>query len=279
MSSLSHIVAATDLTGRSVYALQRALQLKRESDARLTVLHVVEHGLTPRIRERYYLEAVADLQEWKSALPEVTQLGLDVKVMLGDPFSTIVDVAGIEQFDFAIVGGPGKGGLKELFTGTTVERVIRFSDTPVLMVTQHASGPYGRVVVAVDFSSSAQRALQWACRIAPGAEIRLIHAWQPAIRDDGRDDTKAAAANRELRDQEQDQLRALVASNVPGRSLDLEMIEDEPCRGIRRAIGTGNAELLVMGTHGRSRISSALVGSVAQEFLATPPCDVLVVKG
>ena len=112
MSSLSHIVAATDLTGRSVYALQRALQLKRESDAQLTVLHVVEQGLTPRIRERYYLEAVADLQEWKSALPEVTQLGLDVKVMLGDPFSTIVDVTGIEQIDFAIVGGPGKGGLR-----------------------------------------------------------------------------------------------------------------------------------------------------------------------
>ena len=279
MSSLSHIVAATDLTGRSVYALQRALQLKRESGAQLTVLHVIEHGLTPRIRERHHVEAVADLQEWKRVLPDVTQLGLDVKVVLGDPFSTIVDVAGIEQIDLAILGGPGKGGLKELFAGTTVERVIRFSDTPVLMVTQHASGPYGRVVVAVDFSSSAQKALQWACRIAPGAEIHLIHAWQPPVRGDGRDDAKAAAANRELRDQELNQLRALVASNVLARTLDLEMIEDEPCEAIRRAIATVNAELLVMGTHGRSRINSALVGSVAQEFLATPPCDVLVVKG
>jgi len=70
-----------------------------------------------------------------------------------------------------------------------------------------------------------------------------------------------------------------VASNVLARTLDLEMIEDELCGAIRRAIATVNAELLVMGTHGRSGIHSAFVGSMAQEFLVTPPCDVLVVKG
>src|SRR5262245_18495165 len=157
MTTLSHILAATDLTGRSVYALQRAIQLKRDSGAQLTVLHVADHGLTSRLRERYYFEAVVELQDWKQTLPEVAQLAMDLKVVLGDPFSTIVDTIAIEQVDLAIVGGPGKGGLKELFTGTTVERVIRFSEAPVLMVTEHPSGPYNRVVVAVDFSSSAQK--------------------------------------------------------------------------------------------------------------------------
>jgi nucleotide-binding universal stress UspA family protein len=279
MSSLSHILATTDLTGRSVYALQRAVQIKRESDAQLTVMHVVEHGLTKRFQERYCADALSELQAWKRSLHEISQLGLEVKVAIGDPFSTIVDLVGIEHIDMAVLGGPGKGGLKELFTGTTVERVIRLSDTPVLMVTQHASGPYKRVVVAVDFSRSAQRAVQWASRIAPNADISLIHAWQPAIRAGGSDDGRADAANQRLRDQELTQLRALVASNVPERPFDVQMIEDEPCRAIRRAVATANAELLVMGTHGRGRIASALIGSVAQELLATPPCDVLVVKG
>jgi nucleotide-binding universal stress UspA family protein len=279
MSLCSQIVATTDLTGRSVYALQRAIQIKKESGAKLNVLHVVEHGLTPRLRERHRADAVSELEEWKRALPESTQLALEIQVLVGDPFSTIVDFARTEEIELAVLGGPSKGGLKELFSGTTVERVIRFSETPVLMVTQHAAAPYRRVVVAMDFSASAQKALQWACRIAPRAEICLVHAWQPAIRGGNEEKRNVAAANQRLRDQEVSQLRALVASNVPERSFELQVVEDEPCAAIRKAVANANAELLVMGTHGRGRIASALVGSAAQEMLASPPCDVLVAKG
>src|SRR5262245_18059851 len=114
MSSLSHVVATTDLTGRSFYALQRAIQIKRESDAQLTVMHVVEHGLTPRLRVRHYRNAFSELEDWKMKLPELTQVGLDAKIMMGHPFSTIVDLVGVEQIDLAVLGGPAKGGLKEL---------------------------------------------------------------------------------------------------------------------------------------------------------------------
>lgn len=278
MAQVGHILAASDLTGRSVYPLQRAMQLKAESDCQLTVLHVVEHGLTSNIRERRHAEALTEFESWKRSLPEVNQLGVDVNVMVGDPFATIVEVLQIQQVDLAIIGGPGKQGLKELFTGTTAERVVRFSNEPVLMVRQHPQGPYKRVLVAMDFSQGAKRALEWACRIAPDADIRLVHAWQPPLWGSTDEKEEKDAANQRLRDQEERQIREVVSEVAGARSLPLEIVDNDPHSAIRSALGAFNAELLAIGTHSRSRLSTAIVGSLAQEFLATSPCDVLVAR-
>ena len=147
------------------------------------------------------------------------------------------------------------------------------------MVNQHANGPYKRVLVAMDFSQGARRALEWACRIAPEAEIRLVHAWQPPVKGREHEKQETDAANRRLREQEEQQLRVVVQQVAPALSLPLEIVDDEPYSALRNTIGTFGADLLAMGTHARSRLSTAIVGSLAQEFLAAGPCDVLVARG
>jgi nucleotide-binding universal stress UspA family protein len=279
MAQLAHLLAATDLTGRSVYPLQRAMQLRAESDCQVTVLNVVEQGLTPGITERRRADALSELEAWQRSLTEAAQPGVSVNVVVGDPFAAILDELRAQHADLAVIGGPGKRGLKELFTGTTAERVVRFADQPVLMVNQHPNGPYKFVLVAMDFSQGARRALEWACRIAPEAEIRLIHAWQPPVKGREHERQEIDAANRRLREQEEQQLKAVIQEVAPALSLPLEIVDDEPYSALRNTIGTFSADLLVLGTHARSRLSTAIVGSLAQEFLAAGPCDVLVARG
>jgi nucleotide-binding universal stress UspA family protein len=279
MAQLAHLLAATDLTGRSVYALQRAIQLRAESDCQVTVLNVVEHGLTASIAERRRAEALLELETWTRALPEAAQLGVSVDVVVDDPFAAILEALRGLRADLAVIGGPGKRGLKELFTGTTAERVVRFADQPVLMANQHPSGPYKRVLVAMDFSQGARRALEWACRIAPQADIRLVHAWQPPVKGPTHERQQTDAANRRLCEQEAQQLRTVIQQVAPALTLPLEIVDDEPYSALRNTIGTFGADLLAMGTHARSRLSTAIVGSLAQEFLAASPCDVLVARG
>jgi nucleotide-binding universal stress UspA family protein len=278
MAHIAHMLVASDLTGKSVYPLQRAVQLKAESDCQLTVLHVVEHGLTPHMIERRQAEALSELESWKRALPEASQPGIGISVMVGDPFAGIVEALQTRQIDIVMVGGPGKRGLKELFTGTTAERVIRFSEEPVLMVNRHPNGPYKRVVVAMDFSQGAKRALDWACRIAPEAEIKLVHAWQSPLWGRASEQRETDAANRRLREQEERYLQAIVEQAGASRPLALQIVEDDPYTALRNAIGDFGAELLAMGTHAHSRLATAMVGSLAQEFLAAGACDVLVAK-
>ncbi|MFZ1106040.1 MAG: universal stress protein [Hyphomicrobiaceae bacterium] len=108
------------------------MQLKAESGCQVTVLHVVEHGLTAHIRERRAAEALDELTRWKDTVPELSQIALNVKVSLGDPFATILEAIHAELPDLAIVGQPGKPNLKEFFTGTTAERVMRLASAPFL---------------------------------------------------------------------------------------------------------------------------------------------------
>jgi nucleotide-binding universal stress UspA family protein len=114
---------------------------------------------------------------------------------------------------------------------------------------------------------------------SPEAEIRLVHAWQPPVNGRAQDKQETDAANRRLREQEEQQLRAVIQLVVSAVSLPIEIVEDEPYRALRNTIGSFRADLLVMGTHARSRLSTAVVGSLAQEFLAAGPCDVLVARG
>jgi nucleotide-binding universal stress UspA family protein len=152
VAQLAHLLVAADLTGRSVHPLQRAIQLRAQLDCQVTVLHVVEHGLTAGIIERRRAEALSEFENWQPSLNETTQPGVSANVVVGDPFEAILEALRIQNPDLAVIGGPAKRGLKELFTGTTAERVIRFADQPVLMVNHHTSGPYKRVLVAMDFS-------------------------------------------------------------------------------------------------------------------------------
>jgi nucleotide-binding universal stress UspA family protein len=280
MGSLKHMLVATDLTGRSFYALQRGMQLKGQSGALLSVLHVVEPGLITNIEARRCAEAAAALEDWRAALPEEGRQAVGVNVTVGEPFAAILDEAAHAKTDLVVMGQPGKRGLKELFTGTTVERVTRFGDGPILMVAQHPVGGYKRVLVALDFSQGAKRALEWALRVAPDAEIRIVHAWQcPVTRLASRDPAEFEAAKERLRAQEERQVKAVIEQAVPpGRAPRLDMIEGSPHEVVRDQIGTFNADLLAMGTHSRTRLRTVMVGSLAQEFLAGGACDVLVAK-
>ena len=70
----------------------------------------------------------------------------------------------------------------------------------------------------------------------------------------------------------------LVALASPPRPPRIEMIEGNPFFAIRDAIGSFHPDLLGMGTHARSGISVAMIGSLAREFLIDAACDVLVAR-
>jgi nucleotide-binding universal stress UspA family protein len=279
MSAIKHILVATDLTGRSLYALERAMQLKVQSGAAASVLHVIEPGLSTKLQERRHADALAVLQDWREILPEIARQDLAINVMVGEPFATIVEELEIHQMDLVVVGRPGKHGLRDLFLGTTTERVVRYSPQPVLMVAQHPNGPYKRVLVAMDLSAGAARALALAYRIAPDAKIKAVHAWQSPFVGLPSKDTSAAGKDKErLLELDKRRIKDILQALPQSASPDIAVVEGDAHTVIRNEIGLFNADLLVMGTHSRSRLSTAIVGSLAHTFLAEGACDVLVAR-
>ena len=283
MAGVKHILVGTDLSDRSERACERGVRLGRERAATVELLHVVEEGLVVQLRERERALAEEFLRDWLVRLSQADRPGVRCNVAIGNPLAGILDEADDQNADLIVLGEPGKTGLKELFAGTTAERVARQSDRPVLIVKRSPSDAYRRVFVAIDFSEAASRALKAAYEIAPTAEFLAVHAWQvPAV---GLAIRQAAENNvhdeNELLRQHvarhaSDHLVALEASQP--RPPRIKMIEGNPSFVIRTAIGSFHPDLLAIGTHARSGIAVTMVGSLAREFLIDTPCDVLVAR-
>ena len=84
---------------------------------------------------------------------------------------------------------------------------------------------------------------------------------------------------RQMRSQAQRELDKLVArarkARVRATSL---LLEGPPADRIIRAARARRANLIVMGTHGRSGLARLFLGSVAARVVATAPCPVLTVR-
>jgi nucleotide-binding universal stress UspA family protein len=119
---------ATDLTDRSERACERGIRLARERAATVDVLHVVEGGLRAQVQERRRALAEEYLREWFASLPETERPGVRFSVESGDPFAVILERAQERNAGLIVLGEPGKKGLKDLFVGTTAERVVRHSE-------------------------------------------------------------------------------------------------------------------------------------------------------
>jgi nucleotide-binding universal stress UspA family protein len=266
MTEIKHILVASDLTDRSCLALGRAIQLKRASAAALTLLHVIEPGLTEELEHNRRATARATLETHLSQASHEELRRVIIEVLVGNPVSTIVAEAEARGADLIVLGEPPKRRLKELFVGTTAERVVRNSQRPVLVVKTQSDGPYQRVVVAFDLSEAAERVLDTALSLAPHAQFRLVHASGPG----GAERTRGHLddATKQVRDR----------SAYPSARVALEVVEGHPASVVANARAAFDADLLATGTHGRGRLQTAFLGSVAQELAATSACDILVTR-
>jgi nucleotide-binding universal stress UspA family protein len=125
------------------------------------------------------------------------------------------------------------------------------------------------IVYATDFSSHSNQAYFHAVALAEGhhASLTIIHIYSPqrlTEPDSGRD---------HWREQLQ-QIRPL-NPQIPVRHV---LLEGDPAEEIIRYATESQADMIVMGTHGRTGLERLLMGSVAEKVLRGAPCSVLVAK-
>jgi universal stress protein A len=141
-----------------------------------------------------------------------------------------------------------------------------------------------RILHATDFSTASRPALAKAIALARHgrAVLSIAHALSPPVPvgegfvSPGTYDV----IDRSARQHASKQLMALVsrAKRVGGRATGL-LLDGAPHEQIPRAARRAHADLIVIRTHGRSGLSKALLGSVAERVVRFAPCPVLTVRG
>lgn len=291
MSTITSILAATDLSAPARHAAERAARLAHEHQAALTLMHVTSAGVLQELRG--WLGAGSDAEARigdESARALSTLAGelhhaRDVVVRPVSSCGHVLDEIDREaqacNADLVVLGARGEGFMRRLAMGTTSERLLRRATCPVLVVRQTPHERYRRVLVGVDLSPWSLDAVQTAMRVAPHARLMLLQSWQVPF--EGKltyAGVEAAAVDRyrrQARDHATHQLHALAqAAGLKSGEWEPLILEGDASRQLLEQEQERDADLVVMGKHGRSAMQDLLLGSVTKHVLAEGSADVLV---
>ena len=279
------ILAATDFSTRSQRALRRAGLLARERGAELALVHVVDDDQPPDLVALETREADRILGEQIGAMAELQGLRPRSLVIAGDPFDGILRAAASTGADLVVMGAHRKQLLRDILVGTTIERVIRTGPVPVLMVNGEVEQAYRTALATVDLSESSVNAIRTgtALGLPGGARLALVHAFLPLAKGlmlysgldrdtiDGHVADERVRATKEL-------TTFLEANGLDDHGQPVRVVEEgAPFEVISTAVKQVKPDVLIIGTHGRSGIAKALLGSVTEEVLRSLDVDILAV--
>jgi nucleotide-binding universal stress UspA family protein len=178
--------------------------------------------------------------------------------------------------------------MRHLLLGSVADAVLRRAACPVLIVPPHADDqhvvvPFKRIICPVDFSPTSAFVVNFALTLAQedDAEITLVHSVEipPELRDYAFpaeidiDAVHAAARADALQ-----RLRDLVPQDAREYcTVHTEAVEGRPHRAVVRLAADQDADLIVMGAHGRSAIDRLVFGSNTYAVIRDAACPVLAV--
>ncbi|MSO69675.1 MAG: universal stress protein [Alphaproteobacteria bacterium] len=204
-----------------------------------------------------------------------------VHVPVGAAANAVIETARAIRAGLVIMAPAGHATLSTVVLGSTVERVLRHADQPVLVVKQRCQGAYRSIAIAVDLSDSSALALRQALRLFPQAQFTVVHAFETPFSAFA----AASGVEAEVRALHDKEVAALVAreSAKAARGTKRAKIRIVVAKGradevLARELAPGQTDLVVLGTHGLTGVRRAVIGSTAERLIETLPCDVLAVR-
>jgi nucleotide-binding universal stress UspA family protein len=293
MTGFKSILVATDFSTDARHAAERAAMICAETGiTRGAVLHVLESSWLENLKHFVSLPAESEqamvahaarsLEQLVAATRKRSAFALGAKVVVGSVMAAILEAAG--DFDLLALGARGTHPLRRFVVGTTAERLVRQTPKPVLVVRRAPAGAYRRVLVAVDFSPHSRTAFAHSNVIAPHAEIHLVHVFGAPFEGRMLEAGIAEEVVREYRvkaerEAEAEMHRFIEATAVDTRHLHSTVVYgDHAPTALKEKAAEIDADLVVVGKHGKSLGEQLLLGSVTLHMLSECPCDVLVTQ-
>ncbi|MGE0821204.1 MAG: universal stress protein [Candidatus Binatia bacterium] len=291
MRTLQRILVGHDLQLGGSLAVRSAIDLAQRCNAHVKIVHVVEpyplyQRLSHPLTSPYNPQELA--QRAGEALQKIVNdhkspsLPLEYEVHTGKPFVELIVARRAWQADLLMVGSRTDG--QDRWLGSTGERVIRKARSPVLVVKRSLSATPKTILVPTDFSEHAKKAALEAIAFVRhfGGRLVLLHVLElPSAAAVGYGPTMGALPPMPfLSPQEiEPEWQAFFAELGSFDDVDCthSTVEGRPVSVIVETAEKQEADLIVMGTHGRTGLQHMLLGSVAEGAVRRSPCSILVI--
>jgi nucleotide-binding universal stress UspA family protein len=141
--------------------------------------------------------------------------------------------------------------------------------------------PFQKILIAVDSEPVAAHAAEMGVELAHavGAQVGLISVIDSSLADSVATDVAPAELLAQLRADAKQLIAALRLKVAPGPTTLAFTPEGSPGQEIVKAAKDWPADMIVIGSHGRSGLGRVLLGSVAEAVMRHAPCPVLIVRG
>lgn len=288
-------LAADEQEPSSQAALVQAVELAISQSAKLTLVASLEisahaHQLieddVPNIYRTVEDFAAAQLARIADSLT-ARGVSVDFQVVFGHAWEQLTKLAMRGDYNLVVIGTRKRSTAARIFLGSTSHKLARVCPVPVLVVNAESGGPLESVLVASDFSDFAQTVTHRAVGIAQALNARLyvMHAlefpFEAYLQTAGVAETEVTKYRQRLRAEAEDNLNqqlALTDFRTLEKGAVIEVLEGSPDHVIPQEVDDRKIDLLVIGSHGRSGLSSMLLGNTAERILHAVHCSVLVIK-
>jgi nucleotide-binding universal stress UspA family protein len=289
------ILVATDLSAAADEAIRQGNDWARRAGADLVVCHVVpaNHRVNVLFPQRNEVDSVSAVDFERRVADLVAARVSEITGRAEDDFDLTIDVgrpeagvlrAATADIAMIVIGSRGETGIERILLGGVSERVVRHAPCSVL-VARPAPGR-GRVLVATDLSDPSLPAITAGAAEARrrGAKLVVMYnldLWPPPIGSAGMALGAAGLIPDSIRaGEEREQAMQMLGEAVARENIEAEckITSGPPDARIVQTADEQNAELLVIGTHGRTGLSRLALGSVAERVVERANCSVLVVR-
>jgi nucleotide-binding universal stress UspA family protein len=294
MTQEPSILVGIDYSDQSKNALLAASRMANARNMPLVCFHVLDKEVLSQVKhmDEETEAGVLSFAEEKVAtfIREIIGTGRDItiEVLLGNPFKLALDQIEKHHAETLVLGSGGYSSEDGHHVGALASRCIRKAPVEVLLVRNYQDHPFEDIVACVDFSENSNRAVHRAAALAAQdkARLKLIHVFRPpayaetemgwlgpAFPVTPEEDVQGALKER------LEGFAERIASEYHLENITCEVITSHSIhRGIWEALKEMEADLVVLGTRGRTGFKSLLLGTTAEGLINHTPCSALTLK-
>ncbi len=275
---MKKIIIPVDFSKHSEYALETAAALAKQHNSELIVMHMLElsesvfsSSSSEKNEETAFMLMVAN-KEFQTFLDQPYLEGITVTPLIKHHkvLKEVSEVASDIKADLIVIGSRGHSTHDGIFTGSNAEKIVRYSDTPVLVVkSKPESVNFSNIVLATDFSEESISAVKNALEVLNelGTQVTLLHINLPNLNFLSTDEIDERVSE------------FLKLANLEDQRKHIAYISDHNVEdGILNYARAVNADALAMITHGRTGLSNFFGGSISEDLVNHTKLPVVTFK-
>lgn len=280
LSKHERILVAVDGSEFSETALDQAISMAKVCKSNLFALSVIDLypetiARAPMLEEKLSKETREILERAKGKAAKENVPCETIVHIGGQPHKFIVKEAEEKNIDLIVVGTHGRTGLKRLLMGSVTARVIGHSSHNVLVIPKASIIKWKNIVIATDGSKYSE--------VAAKGAINLIKRCNRTCTLNVIAVTRKDATKERIQISENALKEIKLNAEKENIKVDTLLVKDIPHESIHKSIlkyaKEKDADIIVMGSHGRTWLQRLLMGSVAERVIGHTESAVLVVKG